>query len=58
MKPINLVPFKYTGGSPYLLEYSLHVTANATQSVLSELIRLAAKVADDMEQALTDEDKY
>lgn len=46
------------GKAPYLLEYSLRISANATQSVLNEIIRLAAKVADEMEQALTDEDKY
>jgi hypothetical protein len=46
------------GSAPFLLEYSLRISANAAQSVLDDLIRLAAKVADDMEQALTDEDKY
>ena len=46
------------GQSPYILQYGLRISANATQSVLDELIRLAAKVADEMEHQLTDDDKH
>ena len=46
------------GTSPYILQYALRISANSTQSVLDDLIRLAAKTADEMEQKLTSEDKH
>jgi hypothetical protein len=46
------------GESPFVLEFSLKISANSTQSVLSEAIMLAAKVAEEMEQKLTGDDKH
>jgi hypothetical protein len=46
------------GTSPYILQYALRISANSTQSVLNDLIRLAARIADEMEQKLTNEDEY
>jgi len=46
------------GTSPYILQFALRISANSTQTVLDDVIRLAAKVADEMEQKLTSEDKH
>jgi hypothetical protein len=45
------------GTDDFSLNFSLRASANATQSNLEDMINLAAKVADAMEQKLTDEDK-
>jgi hypothetical protein len=42
----------------YLLLFSVKMSANTTQSALYDLIELAAIVADDMEQKLTNKDDF
>lgn len=42
----------------YTLNFSLRASANASQSNLDDLIRLATTNADEMEKQLSDEDKY
>ena len=46
------------GESPYILEFAIRAGANTSSSILADLIKLAARTADDMEQRLTDEDKH
>lgn len=46
------------GTSPYVLEFALRISANSAQSVLTDLVHLAATVADEMEEILTEEDKH
>jgi hypothetical protein len=46
------------GESPYTLQFAIRAGANTSSSILADLIKLAAKTADDMEQRLTDEDKH
>jgi len=46
------------GESPYILQFAIRAGANTSSSILADLIKLAAKTADDMEQRLTDEDKH
>ena len=46
------------GESPYILQFAIRAGANTSSSILADLIKLAARTADDMEQRLTDEDKY
>ena len=45
------------GSTEYSLNFSLRASANTTSDNLDDLIRLVAKVADEMEQKLTKEDK-
>jgi len=46
------------GESPYILQFNIQISANASESVLDDSIRLAASVADEMEKKLTVEDTY
>jgi len=46
------------GESPYILQFAIRAGANTSSSILADLIKLAARTADDMEQRLTDEDKH
>ena len=46
------------GSKPYLLRFAVKLSANATQSVLDLSIRVAAKIADEMELKLTSEDEF
>jgi hypothetical protein len=48
----------FGGNAPYLLEFALRISANASQTILDDLIRLAAKVADEMELKLTGADEH
>jgi hypothetical protein len=46
------------GESPYILQFAIRAGANTSSSILADLIKLAAKTADDMEERLTEEDKH
>jgi len=46
------------GKAPFLLQFGLRISANASQDNLKDMLILASKVADEMEQVLTSEDKY
>lgn len=49
----------YGGTAPFLLEFALRISANSSQTVLNDLMRLAANTADEMEIKLTNGgDKY
>jgi hypothetical protein len=47
----------FGGEPPFLLEFAVRISANANQSVLIDMIRLASKTADEMELKLTGGDE-
>jgi len=55
---LKIGAWQIDGTSDYGLNFSLRANANASSGNLDDLIRLAAKSADQMEQKLTDEDKH
>lgn len=46
------------GEPPYVVQFGIRISANSTQSVLVDAINLAAKMADQMEQQLTEADDF
>jgi hypothetical protein len=42
----------------YMLQFSVKISANSTQSVLEEILKLAATIADTKEKELTENDRY
>lgn len=46
------------GTSPFVFEFGLRINANSSAAILEEMMMLAAKVADEMEQSLSGGDKY
>lgn len=46
------------GTAPFILEFGIRMSANSSQSVFDELIRLAARMADELEQELTSGDDH
>jgi hypothetical protein len=47
------------GEAPYFLEFSIKVSANANPDVLKQVLFLASKVADELEEELSgDADEY
>jgi hypothetical protein len=46
------------GEEPYILQFAIRLSANATQTVLDDSIRLAAYIADEMEKEITNQDDY
>lgn len=46
------------GTAPFILEFGIRMSANSSQSAFDELIRLAARMADELEQELTSGDDH
>jgi hypothetical protein len=46
------------GTSPFILQFGLRISATVSQDVLKEMLLLAARAADEMEQKLTEGDKH